>query len=104
MEKALRKISKQDKPLFAEIVKKIQFFENGEHEKLDIVPIKRKNGKHKICEIRIMSPGSYRIFYVAIDEKSKTAIFVDGQRKKVDAFKNSYFDTLDNAIDDYLSS
>lgn len=62
MEKALRDISTKDKKLFAEIVKRIGFFQNGEFDKLDIVPIKRKHGKYKISEIRIKSPGAYRIF------------------------------------------
>lgn len=104
MEKALRQVAKQDKKLFAEIAKKLEFFKNGEYEKLDLAPIKRKNGMYKISEIRIKSPESYRIFYVAIDEEKQRVIFVDGKRKKVNAFKNSYFNTLDKAIDDYISN
>lgn len=82
MEKALRQIAKEDKKLFAEIVKKIEFFQKGEHEKLTLAPIKRKQAKYKISEIKIKSPESYRIFYVCIDEKNKRVVFLDGQRKK----------------------
>ena len=102
MEKALRQISKEDKKLFAEIFKRIEFFKNGEHDRLDIAPIKRKQGKYKISEIKIKSPESYRIFYVCIDEKNKKIVFIDGKRKKVQAFKESYFKILDIAIENYL--
>ena len=102
MEKALRQIAKEDKKLFAEIVKKIEFFQKGEHEKLTLAPIKRKQAKYKISEIKIKSPESYRIFYVCIDEKNKRVVFLDGQRKKVQAFKDDYFKVLDKALDIYL--
>ena len=102
MEKALKKIAKDNKKLFAEIYKKIEFFQNGEHEKLDLAPIIRKKGKYKISEIRIKSPESYRVFYVSIDEKNNRVIFIDGRRKKVQAFKASYYDTLDKALEIYL--
>ena len=75
MEKALRQIAKEDRKLFAEIVKKIEFFQKGEHEKLTLAPIKRNQAKYKISEIKIKSPESYRIFYVCIDEKNKRQIF-----------------------------
>lgn len=102
MEKAIKQISKENKKLFAEIVKKIEFFQNGEHEKLDLSPIKRKAGKYKLCEIKIKGPESYRIFYVSIDEQNKRIILIDGKRKKVQAFKASYFAVLDKTIDQYL--
>ena len=102
MEKAIKQISNESKKLFAEIVKKIEFFQNGEHEKLDLSPIKRKNGKYKISEMKIKSPESYRIFYVSIDEQKKRIILIDGKRKKVQAFKASYFTVLDKTLDQYL--
>lgn len=104
MEKALRTMANENKKLFAEIVKKIEFFQNGEHEKLDLAPIKRKNGKYKICEIKIKNPESYRVFYVSIDEKKKRVIFIDGKRKKVQAFKANYYDMLDKSLESYLNN
>ena len=102
MEKALRQIAKEDRKLFAEIVKKIEFFQKGEHEKLTLAPIKRNQAKYKISEIKIKSPESYRIFYVCIDEKNKRVVFFFFQRKKVQAFKDDYFKVLDIALDIYL--
>ena len=39
---------------------------------------------------------------IAKDEKNKRVVFLDGQRKKVQAFKDDYFKVLDKALDIYL--
>lgn len=54
MEKALRQIAKEDRKLFAEIVKKIEFFQKKENMKsFTLAPIKRKQAKYKISEIKL---------------------------------------------------
>jgi len=103
MEKALHKLGKEDKGLFAEVYKKMEAFEKGEFEKLVIKPIKRNKAKHQISEIVVKSPASYRIFYVVIDTENNTAVFADGKRKKKRKFSSTYFSQLDDSLDIYLS-
>jgi mRNA-degrading endonuclease RelE of RelBE toxin-antitoxin system len=102
MEKSIRKLAEEDKELFAEVRMKLQLFQKGEFEKLEIKPIKRQKQKHKISEIVIKSPGSYRLFYVVIDTKNKTAVFIDGRKKKKQKFNTAYFSQLDKSLDRYL--
>lgn len=101
-DKALRAIAKEDKKLFAEIIQKIKLLESGKFEQLDIESIKRSKEKYKIKEIRIFHPGSYRIFYIHINNECNEILIVDGQRKKVDKFNSNYFKTLDKCIENEL--
>ena len=49
---------------------------------LDLEPIKRKNRNNKIKEIRIMSPGSYRVFYIHISEENNSILINRRKREK----------------------
>jgi predicted nucleic acid-binding Zn-ribbon protein len=101
---AFNKLKKNDDNLLAEIFKKIELLEKGKLEALDIRHIKRKNGKHRIEEIRIRQPSSYRVFYIHLLWKRNEIIIVDGRKKKVGKFPPTYFKELDKCIDEYLKS
>jgi len=99
--KALKKLVNKDNELLAEINNKIIQLAKGNHELLDLKPIKRKKKKYNINEIRIKSPISYRVFYVHIFEKNNNILIVDGRKKKVSKFKSKYFDQLDLCITEH---
>ncbi|KDR96805.1 ParE toxin of type II toxin-antitoxin system, parDE [Peptoclostridium litorale DSM 5388] len=98
-EKELKKLAKEDAQLFAEVNQKIKYLGEGKVEQLDIKPIRRKNKKNKILEIRIKYPSSYRVFYIEVEEVGSEILIVAGRRKKVDAFDDKYFRQLDKRID-----
>lgn len=101
--KAMKKLAGKNKELFAEVHKKIEQFAKGNYELLDLKPIIRKSKKNKIKEIRIKSPGSYRVFYIHISEENNSILIVDGREKKIRKFSFSYFDTLDQCIEEHFN-
>ena len=102
-EKAMRSVASEDKKLAAEVFKQIDLLESNKHEQLTIELIKRKKGKHKIWEVKIYNPQSFRIFFVYIVEKDNEILLVDGRKKKQDRFSNEYYNDLDKAIDNYIA-
>lgn len=100
-EKALKKLNSKDKPLLAEVYKKLGLLEKGTLEGLDIRPIVRKDGLYAIQEIRIRNPRSYRVFYWRISKSDNKILIVDGQEKKKRRFPSKYFKMLDHCIKEY---
>tara|TARA_Y100001933_G_scaffold102139_1_gene102682 strand:- start:1151 stop:1498 length:348 start_codon:yes stop_codon:yes gene_type:complete len=101
-EKDFKKLQRSDRLLLAEVLKRIKLLENGKFENLDIKSIKRKNAKHKLLEIRIKYPNSYRIFYIELKTKSNGFLILSGRKKKVDKFNEDYFEVLDERADEFM--
>lgn len=102
-EKALKTVASEDKKLAAEIISKIELLESNKLEQLNIDSIKRKKGKHKIMEVIIYYPQNYRVFFVYIVERENEILLVDGKKKKKQKLSSDYFNSLDNAIDNYFA-
>ncbi|MBK5263220.1 MAG: hypothetical protein JJE17_11745 [Peptostreptococcaceae bacterium] len=99
----LKKLSKNDPELFAEVHERMKLLEDGYTEQLTIKPINRENGKYKIQEIVINYPSSFRVFYIQVKMDGDNILLVDGQRKKVRKFKPNYFKQLDKCIKEHLN-
>ncbi len=101
-EKAIKKLNTEDPKLVAEVIKRLDFLQHREFNRLDIEQIKRKNGKYKIQEIRIFHPGSLRVFFVEIFEAEGCTYIIDCRKKKKDRFDSEYFRNLDKYLENEL--
>lgn len=101
--KSITNLSKADKKLGAELIKKIDLMKNGYSESLNIKPIKRKNAKHNIQELVIRNPINTRLFFITIliDNKNNI-ILLDCRKKKCDKFPPKYYRSLDKIADKFL--
>jgi mRNA-degrading endonuclease RelE of RelBE toxin-antitoxin system len=98
--KELKKLTKEDPKLVAEIIKKIEILKQEQYELLDIKTITGKR-KYKIQEIRLKYPTECRVFFhiIIVDDK---IIIAGVEKKKVNKFPETYWKNLENRIDIYL--